>query len=144
MSTLQEQNKAFVRDFLVRLDAGEKEVINEVYSRDVVFHFPGSPDMGFEDILSMVNNVYTAFPDFTHRVDELLAEDDKVVARLTDGGTHLGEFEGAAPTGNKIEFGAIAIMQIKDGKIVEIWEEVDWYGFLKQLGALPELAAAEA
>jgi steroid delta-isomerase-like uncharacterized protein len=144
MATLQEQNKALMLDFLARLDAGDRDVIEDVYSRDVVFHFPGSPDMGFEDILAMVETVYTAFPDFTHTVDDILAEGDKVIVRVTDSGTHLDEFEGAAPTGKKVSFGAIAIMQIHDGKIVEVWEEIDWFGLLKQIGALPELASAGA
>ncbi len=144
MSTVQEQNKALVRDYLARLDADDRGVVQEVYSPDGVFHFPGSPPMDFAAFVEMVEMVYTAFPDLTHRIEELLAVGDRVVARLTDSGTHQGEFEGAAPTGKHFSIGAIVIMAIRDGKIVEAWEEIDMLGLLQQIGALPEHETAGA
>ena len=102
MGALQDQNKALLRELVTRLDAGDKDVVREIYSEDVIFHFPGGATLGFDDIVEMVDDVYAAFPDFTHQIDDVLAEGDMVVARLTDSGTHLGVFEGAAPTGNPI------------------------------------------
>ena len=59
---------------------------------------------------------------------------DKVIVRLIDRGTHQGEFVGIPGTGNKIEFGVIAIFHIEDGKIVEVREEIDFLGLYMQLG----------
>ncbi len=134
MSSVQERNKELVRNYLAELDAGNRGILREVYSPDLVLHFPGSPPMGFDDVADMVDSVYTAFPDFTHNIDELLADGDKVIARLTDVGTHQAEYEGIPPTGKQVSFTAIAIMEIHDDKIVELWEDVDMLGFMQQLG----------
>jgi steroid delta-isomerase-like uncharacterized protein len=134
MSTVQERNKELVRSYLAELDAGNRSILNEVYSPDIVLHFPGSRPMGFDALSEMVDSVYTAFPDFTHNIEDLLAEGDKVIARLTDVGTHLGDYQGIPPTGKQISMTAIAIMQIQDNQIVEVWEDLDMLGFLEQLG----------
>ena len=134
MSTEQERNKELVRNYLAELDAGNRDILREVYAPDFVIHFPGSPPMGIEGVEEMVDTVYTAFPDFTHNIDDILADGDKVIVRLTDGGTHQGEYEGIHPTGKQVSFTAIAIMEIHDDKIVELWEDLDMLGFMQQLG----------
>ncbi len=134
MSTTQESNKALVQKLLAELDAGNRDIVREVYSPDLVMHFAGSPPMGMDDLVAMVDTVYTAFPDFMHRIEDMFADGDKVIVRLTDVGTHQGEYEGVPPTGKEISFGAIAIMEIRDGMVVELWEEIDMLGFMQQLG----------
>ena len=134
MSTTQERNKALVRNFLAELDAGNRDILREVYSPDLVMHFPGSPPMGIDDLVAMVDTVYTAFPDFTHGIEDILADGEKVIVRMTDVGTHQGEYEGIPPTGKEISFGALAIMEIRNGMVVELWEEIDMLGFMQQLG----------
>jgi predicted ester cyclase len=54
-------------------------------------------------------------------VEDIIAEGDRVAARVTMRGTHLGEFDGIAPTGKRVEVRAIDIYRITDGKIVEHW-----------------------
>jgi predicted ester cyclase len=134
MSTTEEKNKELVRSFLARLDGGDRSVIRKVYFPDVVLHFPGGPPMDIEATVQMVDTMYTAFPDFTHNIDDLLAVGDKVVLRATDVGTHRGEYEGIPPTGKQVTVTVIAILKIVGDQIVEVWEEVDMLGFMKQLG----------
>jgi len=134
VSTEEEKNKKLIREYLFELDAGNPDILREVYSPDVIMHIGRSPPMGFEDSVAMVDTVYTAFPDFTHTIEDILAVGDRVVVRLTDTGTHQGEYEGIPPTGNKVSFGAIVIFEIRDGMVVELWEEMDMLGFFRQLG----------
>jgi predicted ester cyclase len=56
-----------------------------------------------------------AFPDWKVTVDDIIAEGDKVVARATGQGTHLGEYMGIPPTGRRIKVSWIAIYRIADG-----------------------------
>jgi predicted ester cyclase len=80
----------------------------------------------------------SAIPDFRADIEELIASEDKVVARLTFRGTHTGgEFMGISPSGRSFAFSAISIFRIADGKIVEHWGEEDALGWLQQLGAIP-------
>ena len=78
-----------------------------------------------------------AFPDFHHTVEDLVAEGDKVVPRLTLRGTHQGDFQGLPPTGKQVTFSGINVMRLEDGKIVEHWSIGDTLGMLQQLGAIP-------
>jgi len=57
-----------------------------------------------------------------------------VVARITLRMTHKGEFMGIAPTGNDVAFGDLVIMRVEEGKIVEIWAQLDYLWMYQQLG----------
>jgi predicted ester cyclase len=72
-----------------------------------------------------------------HRIDDQLAEGDKVVTRLTAIGKHEGDLPGAPRTGNALQMTAITIHRIADGKLVEKWSEKDVLGFLSQIGVMP-------
>jgi hypothetical protein len=52
-------------------------------------------------------------------IDDLVAEGDYVVERMTLRGMHLGEFMGVAPTGKPVSWTAIAIYRLEEGRIVE-------------------------
>ena len=54
-------------------------------------------------------------------LDDLIAEGDKVVMRLTTTGTHQGDLMGIAATGKKIYYGEIHVVRLARGKIVEHW-----------------------
>jgi predicted ester cyclase len=76
----------------------------------------------------------TAFPDYHLRIDRMVAEDDKVGAQFTQGGTHEGELMGIAPTGRTVEWTETGILRFEGGKIVETWFESDILGLMQQLG----------
>jgi predicted ester cyclase len=76
-----------------------------------------------------------AFPDLRIRIDDLIAEDDKVAARLLFSGTHQGPFRDFAPTGRPVSFGAIRIYQLADGKVTGSWAYQDSLGLVQQLRA---------
>lgn len=74
-----------------------------------------------------------AFPDLRIDIEDLIAEADRVVARLSLRGTHRGPFRGIAPTGRQVHFTAIRVYRIADGTIVESWANQDALGLLGQL-----------
>jgi hypothetical protein len=84
----------------------------------------------------LFSSLHAAFPDLHIDVEDMIAEGDKVVARVTASGTHQGEFMGIAPTGNRVEFSAIDIARIAEGKIVEHWSNSDQLGMMQQLGVM--------
>lgn len=79
----------------------------------------------------------TAFPDTHLTIDDLLAEGDKVVLRATISGTHEGALHGIPPTHKQVQFMAMRIFRIADGKIVETHVVADTLGVLQQLGIVP-------
>lgn len=134
-----EESKALVRRFIQEAwDEGKLGVLDELMSPNFVDHnpMPGLPadKQGQKQGITMFR---TAFPDLKTTVDDLVAEGDKVVLRVTSRGTHKGEFQGMAPTGKQVTIQGIFIGRIGGGKLVESWEQFDALGLMQQLGAMP-------
>lgn len=138
MST--EENKAVLRRFYDKVfTQGNTDVIEEFVAADAVEHeeFPGITGQGPGVVRQFVTAFRTAFPDLEFEIHDLIAEHDKVVARLTIHGTHEGELMGIPPTGKRVAVSAIDIVRLADGKMVEHWGSTDTLGMMQQLGVIP-------
>ena len=93
----------------------------------------GNSVRGREGFKRYMRAVRRVFPDFHNRVEELIAEGDRVVARLTYTGTHAGELLGIAPTGHRVNYAGVALFRIASGQIAEGWVLGDLYGLSGQL-----------
>lgn len=140
-----EENKALYRSLVEEvLNKGNLEALSEYMSLNVVDHGASASGLppGREGIKQALGAFLTAFPDLKLTIEEVIAEGDKVVGRVTFRGTHKGEFMGISPTGKEITVESIEINRISDGKFVEHWEVFDQLGMMQQLGivSLPEEA----
>jgi predicted ester cyclase len=109
---------------------------DELYSPDFICHFIGGMEWrGVEGIKSAVASHRTSFPDWNERVDDIVAEGDRVVIRFTSTGTQRGEFAGIAPTGRKVTIREVAIYRVVAGRIVEQWGMPDSQSLMEQLKA---------
>ncbi len=79
----------------------------------------------------------TAFPDTHFTVEDMIAEGEKVVARLSVSATQQEAYMGLPPTGKRATFTGIDVIRFANGKIVERWGEMDMLGLLQQLGVVP-------
>ena len=137
MST--EVNKANLRRFYDEVfNKKNRAAIEEFIDPNQVDHAapPGTPG-GLAGAKQTISMYLTAFPDLHFTVEDIIAEGDKVVARLKVRGTQKGAFMGVPPTGKQATSTAIDISRIAGGKSVEHWLEIDTLGLLQQLGALP-------
>jgi steroid delta-isomerase-like uncharacterized protein len=134
---MSEENKALARR---SWEAPENlDILDEVYTADVVWHEPDQEIRGLEQAKQFVTTYNSAFPDLNATVEDVIAEGDKVVTRWTIRGTHQGEIEEfGPPTGRQAELQGITIHRIEDGKIVEEWTRYDNLSLLQQLGLAPE------
>ncbi len=89
-----------------------------------------------EELTEMLAGVFVAFPDYHQVIHDWIVEGDRVVARWTTTGTHLGPYSGVAPTGKVIHEHGIDIFQVVDGQIVAHWVELDLLGILQQMNAV--------
>jgi predicted ester cyclase len=85
-----------------------------------------------------------AAADLRVTIEDLVAEDDKVGVRRSYEGTHRGELLGIPATGEQVRIGSISIFRLAEGKIAEIWEQLDLLTLMQQLGVIPAPAAPEA
>jgi len=67
-------------------------------------------------------------------VEDLVAEGDKVMSRVSLTGTHSGELEGIPPTGRTFTLSEFTVLRLEEGRIVEEWEILDELGLMHQLG----------
>jgi len=118
------------------LNGKNLDVIDELLHKDFVEHVAGEERRtGIEGFKAARRRRNAVFPDWGVRVEDLIAEGDKVVVRAIGSGTHRGEFMGIAPTGRRISVTWIAIYRVANGKLAEHWQNIDELGMLKQLGA---------
>ena len=134
-----EANKALVRRFYEEIDKGNLDAMDELVDPDYLDHnpppFPGLP-LGRDGLKQAFKIFWEATPGY-HRIEDQIAEGDKVVTRLTPFGMHEGDLPGAPRTGNDLKMTSITIHRIANGKLVEKWAEKDVLGFLQQIGVMP-------
>src|ERR1700730_6185607 len=70
------------------------------------------------------------------RSEDQIAENDKVVTRLTSYGRHEGDLPGAPRTGNEMKITSITIHRVANGKLVEKWSEKDVMALLIAIGVM--------
>jgi predicted ester cyclase len=101
----------------------EKDIrlgISQDLSADYIEHGPRS-HMPLEEFIQGMVWLRSAFPDLTYRADDIIDGGDKVVARYSAHGTHLGQFMDVPPSRKEIEINGIYIARVEGGKITEGW-----------------------
>ena len=136
MST--ESNKETVRRFRDALNAGDLDGAIAVFSPHAIVHLSGSSDPltvdGFKQLGAAMR---IAFPDGKGTIEDVIAEGDKVVSRLTYRATHTGDLMGIPPTGKSVAISEVIINQFAGGLIVESWRFFDQMTMMQQLGVVP-------
>ena len=115
-------NVALVRSTLDAFNEGDLDTCVALMGPDFVMHLAGLPPMRGPDVWRQGADVIrTGFPDLHARIDDLVAEGDRVAARLTFRGTHLGEFLGVPATGRTVEYVSHEFYRFADGLVAEEW-----------------------
>jgi steroid delta-isomerase-like uncharacterized protein len=142
MST--EQNKAIVTRFYEELwNNRYLDVADEIFAPDCVTHqlssgsaITGAPRTP-EAVKHHVSEWLAGFPDLRFDVDQMIAEEDRVMSQSVMRGTHTGTWSGIAPTNKEISIRMMVIHRIRSGKIIEDWVLVEALGFFQELSLLP-------
>ena len=136
---MYEKNKAIVRRFLEELwNRSNFAVVDELLANDYDGH-SSTVIRGSEGAMAFIPRLRAALPDFQFRVLDQIAEGDKVATRWKLFGTHKGAFQGAPPSGKRVEMTGITIFRIANGKLIEGWTNEDVLGMLQQIGVVPDL-----
>ena len=128
-----EENKAIVRRFIEAYNKRNLDLFADLLAPDYYDH---TSKVGVEGLKQLMNIAFKAFPDFHETIEDIIAEGDKVWARITFTGTHTGEFMGIAPTGKKITTEMVDIFRIVKGKLVEYRDVNNNLDYFKKLGLI--------
>lgn len=130
-----QQNKLIMYRLLDEVwNKGNLNAVDELFTADHTS--PSAPFLppGPEGTKIIVNMFRKAMPDYRLKVDLIMADEQKVVARFTQSGTHSGEpLMGMPASGRRAEWTEIAVLEIQDGKIVKSWYETDMLAMVNQL-----------
>lgn len=136
-----QENRAVIQRWFEEVwNKGREEAIDELFAEDGIAN--GLADetgeslrgpTGFKPFFQRFRN---AFPDIEVIVEDTVSEGDKVAARCRVRGTHRGDTLGFVATNNAVDFTGICIVRIRDGKIVEAWNNFDFMSMSQQLNAI--------
>jgi steroid delta-isomerase-like uncharacterized protein len=119
---------------------GRAEAINEMFAADGVAHGlsdePGKIMKGPSDFMPFHGAFRGAFPDIEVIVEDTIAEGDMVAARCSVRGRHAGDHLGVAASNAPVDFTGMVIARIKNGKIVEAWNNFDFLAMNRQIGII--------
>ena len=93
--------------------------IEALVAQDVIIHDTDKELHGIEQLKQGIINLRIAFPDLHYTILDLLADDDKVIARCKGSGTHKGLFRGIPATNKKMTYTVIFIWRFTEGKLAE-------------------------
>jgi predicted ester cyclase len=135
MST--QDNKAIVQQFLDEVfNKRNPTFIDSACTPNITDHNLPPGLSGIEGMKLVAGMYLAALPDLHFSFEDLIAEEDKVVVRITISGTQQGELMGIPPSGKSFSVGGIEIYRLSGGKLVEHWLQTDQLSMLQQLGVV--------
>jgi predicted ester cyclase len=119
---VEAKNESVFRRFYEAVwNEGDLVVADELLAEDFVNHTVGDAPAPHRELYKRGGVTRRiAYPDWTLVIEDLVAEDDWVMARWRAHGTHTGELEGITPTGKRDEFIGTTVVRVVAGKIVEL------------------------
>jgi steroid delta-isomerase-like uncharacterized protein len=139
-------NRVLARRFFEELCNGRNLALaDELLTPDHVYHDPQIPNVRGAWAAADTVAVYQNSLEGHWEVHEIFAaENDRVVARWTGTGKHVGELNGIPPTGRSVRASALSLFRVENGKLAEHWCVWDTLGMLQQLGVVPDPSGVQA
>jgi Predicted ester cyclase len=135
-------NKALVERFIKNVFQDlNADAVDDLVAPDFVSHtwkFTGDQRAALKAVTARMGALLS---NIVFEVDDLIAEGDRVAARVTASATPIAEIHGVAPTGRRYSIGEIHIFRIANGKLAEHWHQYDLPGMISQLKGDEQTAA---
>jgi steroid delta-isomerase-like uncharacterized protein len=127
-----------VDDYFAALARRDVEAMASLWAADGQEHISGQVDaVGPGGVREYFTEFFAAFPDFALEVQSAVNEGDRAAVHWTAVGTHLGTLWGVEPTGARVDFEGIDLLEVRDGLIVRNDAVADTLSIARQLGLVP-------
>jgi len=137
------RNKMNERRFFEEIwSNGNFAVMNDLVAPDYIDHDSNNSSAGPEGLRQEVSLYRNAFPDLVFVIEDVIAEGDKVVTRLTATGTQKRDLPGIPATGKRVTISGMYITRYDEGRAAEAWVKFDFLGLYRQLGVIPTRGGA--
>jgi steroid delta-isomerase-like uncharacterized protein len=136
---MSDANKNLIRHYRNINNTDQLDQLGNVLAANFV---PHNLMPGMTPALETYKQIHTmakaSFPDQTVTTEDLLADGEKVIERWSMTMTHTGTpFFGLPASGKSVRTSGINIYRIENGQIAEMWADMDFFGVMVQLGAIP-------
>ncbi len=122
---MSEASKSLVRRYYQEvLNQHNVARLDELVTADFTSHLANGEPIDLPAYRQAVLRSLAAMPDLVVRIDDQIAEGDKVVTRWTATGTPQVPFAGIQP-GRAVTVTAIHIHRIEYGRLAEHWEAIN-------------------
>jgi len=129
-----ESNKQIVTNFINRVFVElDSDAVDELVADDFESHSWPAHGNGRDSLREATARMATALADIEFTIDDVIAEGDRVCARVTSRARQVGDFMGMPASNRSYEVGEIHIFRLRDGRIFEHWMEMDALGLMRQL-----------
>ncbi|ELZ83107.1 hypothetical protein C453_13916 [Haloferax elongans ATCC BAA-1513] len=128
--------RRYVEDFI---NTGDRAVAADTLHTDVVSHQLGVDEVreGRDVLVDQLLAFRDAVPNWHMTIEDTLAQDDRVMFRMTTRGTPQKAYWNLVPTGKSFEQPTFFVFRVEDDRIVEQWNMVNLMGIARDLGMMP-------
>ncbi|GGW30509.1 ester cyclase [Streptomyces galilaeus] len=133
----EQLNCATAREWFEQAGTIEIDRMFDRVTEDYVEHDPSAEETGLRAAREEFAGWRQAF-DFSFRVDDQIAQEDRVCTRWTWTARHKGDYLGIPATGENVTMTGMTWQRFRDGMICEGWWQYDRVGLMEQLGVLGE------
>ncbi|MGO2075478.1 ester cyclase (plasmid) [Pseudoalteromonas sp. KG3] len=112
-------NADLVTRFYQLIEDNNYAALKEICHEDFRFYSQLDTPLDIDGFLAQEKGNMDGFPGFTFRIHEMFVQNDKVACYLIFEGVNSAAMHGVAPTNNSVRFSLMAMLTIKDGKVIE-------------------------
>ncbi|MDB2662883.1 ester cyclase [Paracoccaceae bacterium] len=92
--------------------------------------------VGPDGVMTLGDVLLGAFSEIELDIQEVIAENDKVLVHLRFRGVHSGAFGDYAATGKRFDVMVLDFFRMENGMIAEQWPAIDNLGLQQQIGMI--------
>jgi len=131
-------NRFVITRYVYATNIGDLDRFDEFVDLNFVDHnaLPGQKP-GLEGLKDAYRMFSSAFSELWYTFEALVAEGDLVAGRGVIQGKHTGNFMGLPATNKVVHWTGTRTFRLRDGKVTDGWIDLDLFGLMMQLGAIP-------
>lgn len=135
----ERETRALVASYVEKIwNGADLDALEDLTTPEYTYRLGGHPPRDIDAMRQFLDELRTAFPDWTVEIESIVADGGVVAIRWTGSATHAGAFRGIPPSGQSVVVGGMNFYELDRGLIAREWEQMDSLGLLEQLGVLDE------